>query len=292
MADYNLNVTNGKTMSQFSEVTSPNATDTLWILSGGSLKKIQAKNLVSALTNITFSGAGAHNAIYRGNNLGTALAKAQTDAIAAGTFDGMYIGDYWVINNVTWRIAAFDYYLNTGDTNCGTHHIVIVPDSCLDHQKMNETDVVTGGYVGSEMYTTFLPKALTTITAAFGSAHILKHRNYFVNATTNGVSTGMAWLDSQVELMTENNVYGAQIMSPLPTGGTVNPWDATGVHNYRVDKSQFPLFAMNPSIIGKDWFWLRDVVSASSFAIAGGNGRADCSGASGTGGVRPAFCIY
>lgn len=291
MADYNFNVTNGKTMIQQPETTSVSDGDYLYIWQGGALKRVSAKNLANFAAILAEAGAGAHNSTYRGAYLGNSLTDAQAAAIKAGTFDGMFIGDYWVINNVTWLIAAFDYYLNTGDTYCDTHHIVIVPDSCLDHQKMNETDVVTGGYVGSEMYTTFLPKALTTITAAFGSDHILKHRNYFVNATTNGVSTGMAWFDSQVELMTENNVYGAQIMSPLPTGGTVSPWDANGVHNNRVDKSQFPLFTMNPSTIGKDWFWLRDVVSASGFARADGSGRADASGASATSGVRPAFSI-
>ena len=292
MADYTLNVTNGKTMSQFPEVTSPNSSDTLWIMSGGSLKKIQAQNLVSALTNITFSGAGAHNAIYRGNNLGTALTDAQVSAIQSGTFDGMYIGDYWVINNVTWRIAAFDYYLNTGDAACTAHHVVVVPDAALYNAKMNETDTTAGAYVGSEMYTTGLSQAKTAITAAFGSAHLLTHRNYLQNACTSGVATGAAWFDSTVELMTEQNVYGNHIMGPLPSGGTVNPWDANGNHNYLVDKSQYPLFAFRPDLISnRNWFWLRTVASAAYFAGVDGTGLASCTGASHSAGVRPAFSI-
>ena len=292
MADYNLNVTNGKTMDQFAEVTSPNATDTLWITSGGSLKKIQAQNLVSALTNITFSGAGAHNAIYRENNLGNALTQAQANAIAAGTFDGMYIGDYWTIGGVNYRIAAFDYYLNTGDTACTTHHVVIVPDTQLYAAKMNETDTTVGAYVGSEMYTTGLSQAKTTITAAFGSAHLLSHRNNLQNACTNGVPTGTAWFDSTIELMTEQNVYGDQIVGALPSGGTVNPWDANGNHNYLIDKSQFPLFMFRPDLISnQNWFWLRTVVSAASFARVDSSGLADCLIASSSTGVRPAFSI-
>ena len=292
MADYNLNVTNGKTMSQFAEVTSPNATDTLWITSGGSLKKIQAQNLVSALTNITFSGSGAHNAIYRGINLGTSVSDAQLAAIKAGTFDGLFIGDYWTIGAVNYRIAAFDYYLNAGDTACTTHHVVIVPDTLLYNAKMNETDTTVGAYVGSEMYTTGLSQAKTTITASFGSAHLLTHRNYLQNACTNSVPTGTAWFDSTVELMTEQNVYGNQIMGPLPSGGTVNPWDANGNHNYLVDKSQFPLFAFRPDLISnRQWFWLRTVVSAAGFANVGSTGGASCYAASNSYGVRPAFSI-
>lgn len=284
MADYTFNVTNGRTMDQFSEVTSPNANDTLWIMSGGSLKKIQAQNLVSALTNITYSGAGAHNAICRGINLGTALTETQTSAIAAGTFDGMYIGDYWTINNVTYRIAAFDYYWNTGDKACTTHHVVIVPDAPLSAAKMNETNTTVGAYVGSEMYTTGLSQAKATITAAFGSAHLLTHRNILQNACANGAPTGTAWFDSTVEIMNEQNVYGSQIIGAFPVNGTGT--------NYLVDNTQFPLFIFRPDLISnRKWSWLRDIASATSFAQVDNQGGINYSGASYTSGVRPAFAI-
>lgn len=64
-----------------------------------------------------FSGAGFHNSLYRGENLGDHVTDEQYATIAAGTFDGLWIGDYWVIGGVTYRIAAFDYYYNTGDTS-------------------------------------------------------------------------------------------------------------------------------------------------------------------------------
>lgn len=32
---------------------------------------------------------------------------------------------------MTYRIAAFDYYYNCGDTNFTKHHVVIVPDTSL-----------------------------------------------------------------------------------------------------------------------------------------------------------------
>jgi len=40
------------------------------------------------------NNAGAHNSIYRGISLGTSVTTAQWNAIAAGTFEDMYIGDY------------------------------------------------------------------------------------------------------------------------------------------------------------------------------------------------------
>lgn len=80
---------------------------------------------------------------YRGKNLGTSVTAEQYAAIEAGTFEDLYIGDYWVINDVNWRIAAFDYYLTTGDTACTTHHVTIVPDTNLDTQQMNSSSTLT-----------------------------------------------------------------------------------------------------------------------------------------------------
>ena len=67
-----------------------------------------------------------HNCIFRGKNLGSSVTSAQWAAIQAGTFDDLYIGDYWTINGVEWVIVAFDYYYNTGDTACTTHHVVLL----------------------------------------------------------------------------------------------------------------------------------------------------------------------
>lgn len=228
--------------------------------------------------------AGAHNAIYRGKYLGTSVTAAQWAAIANGTFADLYIGDYWKINEVNWRIAAFDYYYKTGDTDCTTHHAVIVPDVRLYSARMNETDDTTGGYVGSEMYTANLEQAKTAINAAFGADHILSHRQSLINAVTNGVPSGVSWYDSTVELMTERNVYGNEVMG----------WSSNGSAPfvYTVDKTQYPLFAHDPSmIVRRIWFWLRDTASAATFCAAGYAGQANRTEASTSGGVRPAFCI-
>ena len=230
--------------------------------------------------------AGAHNSIYRGSSLGTSVKTAQWTAISNGTFEDMYIGDYWTINSGVWRIAAFDYYLTTGDTACNTHHVVIVPDSILYSHVMNDTNITTGGYVGSKMYTEGLADAKTAINNAFGASHILSHRQYLCNAVTNGYPSGGSWYDSKVELMTEQNVYGGKVMSPMGNGATV-------VANYTVDKSQYPLFVHDPHMISnRQNFWLRDVVAAVFFAVVhnlGGSGHDFAS--SSDYGVRPAFSI-
>lgn len=244
-----------------------------------------AENAAEPVLAILSSGAGAHNSIYRGKNLGTSVTAAQWAAIADGSFTDLYIGDYWVIDGVNWRIAAFDYYYNTGDVPCTTHHVVIVSETSLYAHVMNDTDVTTGGYIGSKMYTDGLAQAKTTINNAFGSSHILSHRQLLINAVTNGKPGDGSWYDSKVELMTEQNVYGSKIFGASSDGSTIP-------YLYTVDKSQFPIFAHDPSMIGnRQWFWLRDVVSTTVFASVSGDGYANYSRASVNYNVRPAFSI-
>ena len=230
-------------------------------------------------------GAGPHNATYRGKALGSAVTDEQWAAIAAGTFTDLYIGDYWTIGGVNYRIAAFDYYLRSGDTDMTTHYVTLVPDTNLYNHVMNDTNTTEGAYIGSKMYTEGLARAKTTINNAFGAAHILTHRRHMQNAVTNGYSTGGTWYDSNVELMTEQNVYGGRIF-----GNAIN---GTGWPNlYTNDKSQYPLFAMRPDMISnRQIYWLRDVASASHFCHVNGTGYANASAASYSYGVRPAFSI-
>lgn len=243
----------------------------------------RAKMAIDAFT--LADNAGAHNAVYRGKNLGSAVTAAQWTAIGAGTFENLFIGDYWTINGVNWRIAAFDYYLNTGDTACTTHHVTIVPDAKLYDHVMNDTNTTVGAYVGSKMYTEGLNTAKTTINNAFGSAHILNHRQYLKNAVTDNYESGGAWYDSTVELMTEQNVYGGKIFSNCLQGTN---WARLST----IDKSQFPLFAQRPDMISDgSGIFLRDVASSETFCYTQNNGVAEHVYASTTQGVRPAFSI-
>ena len=256
-------------------------------------------NLVSAInenvTNIATNGsainvlndklpnnAGAHNSIFRGKYLGTSVTTTQYTAISSGTFEDLYIGDYWTIGGVNWRIAGFNYYYNVGDTAFTTNHAVIVPDTTLYNATMNATNDTTGAYALSLMRTTNLASAISTIEGIFGT-HLKTHREIFANAVTTGKASGWAWYDCKVELMNEQMVYGA------------SAWGESTYNNgYQVGsgKQQLPLFSLNPqSINTRQSYWLRDVVSATNFAIAVSNGGASDDGASESYGVRPDFCI-
>lgn len=291
-----------KKVTELTAFTTPTDSCLIPIHDGTGLKKITFANFrakavegtEAKIAPLLFNNAGAHNAIYRGKSLGSTVTTAKYAAIKAGTFDDLYIGDYWTIGGVNYRIAAFDYYLNSGDTNCTTHHVVIVPDTCLYNAQMHNTssggwesgaaNTTAGGYVGSDMYKSNLEQAKTTIKSAF-SGHVLKHRIYLTNAVANGRASGGAWCDSEVDLMCEQMVYGSGIFSPVSDGSNVPA-------NYRVEKSQLPLFQHEPSrIFNRATWWLRDVITASSFADVSHAGNAHYYDASDSRGVRPAFCI-
>ena len=259
--------------------------ETLLQLLLGEMEGIDAK-----IESLNYCNAGAHNSIYRGKNLGSEVTVAQWKAISDGTFEDLYIGDYWTINNVNWRIAHFDYWLNTGDTNCTTHHVVIVPDTNLYNAQMNTENVTTGGYYNSKMHggasylvsgSSNLYNAKVVIDNAFGSAHVLSHRELLTNAVSGGNVSGWAWYDSMVDLMSEVMVYGGLAWSVGGKGYEVG-----------IDKEQLALFRLDHSRIctRADW-WLRSVHSAPNFTLVYNTGFAAGPAASASFGVRPAFGI-
>lgn len=222
---------------------------------------------------------------YRGKNLGGSVTPAQLAVIRNGTFDGLFIGDYWTIGGVKWLIADMDYWYNCGDTAFTKHHLVMIPAVALYNQRMNETNVTTGGYVNSEMYKTGLNNAKTTIAAAFPDM-VLTHRELLVNATSNGRPTGGAWFDSTVELPNECMMYGHPHFAPTCDGTSVP-------YIYTIDKTQLSIFALRPELISMRSHnqWLRDVVSGAYFAFVYAYGNTGFHGASNSFGVRPVFAI-
>ena len=278
-----------KKFADLEAILSVTGTEQMLIHDGNGVKVITVENLhkglqtdIDSVRNVLADGAAAHNCIYRGKNLGTSVTAEQYAAISSGKFTDLYIGDYWVINGVTYRIAAFDYYYNCGDTNFTKHHVVIVPDTSLYKAQMNTSNVTTGGYTGSAMYKSNLAQAKTTIKAAFGSAHVLTKRELLTNAVNGNTPSGWAWFDSDVELMNEVQAYGSVA------------WGAHDGNGYNVASGdgQFPLFMFDRTKLhNREDYWLRDVSSATSFSLVHGLGYAGSGNASASRGVRPAFCI-
>ncbi len=110
-----------------------------WLGNNLQLSELDNQTVVEAINSLKKLGdsAGSHNAIYRGKWLGAAPTQEQYAAIFNGTFDDLYIGDFWSENPndpayTRWRIAGFNYYTGTGlTTTVLTNHAVIIPDLAI-----------------------------------------------------------------------------------------------------------------------------------------------------------------
>ena len=212
--------------------------------------------------------------------------------ISNGAFDDIYVGDYIIDNKGNkWLIADIDNYLGAGTAS---HHATIIPASGLMTSSMNDTNTAEGGYMGSKMVKETLPNYLSTyVTPVFGG-HIITYKNYLtdsISATiTNafGVNTGAsnhwAWYDRQIDLMSENNVYGAAVCS-------------SSAHDIGLDNQQYALFQLKPKYKysngtgGRYHYWLKAVAYSHGFALADGSGISYYGAASGVNAVRPRFLI-
>ena len=236
--------------------------------------KMDSENLIPIYAN-----AGSHNSIFRGKNLGTSFTSEMSSAIQNGTFDDLFVGDYMTINGTVYRVAGFNLIKNCGDTNFTENNMCLVPDNTLYNASMNSMNTTEGAYTNSEMRTTNLAQATTKITTDFGSSHVISYRDILANATSNGQSSGWAYTDCKVELMSEVMVYGTKV------------WGDSG-YELGCLNEQFPLFRLNPESIHRRFnYWLRSVRSSTLFAIVAYDGTAGHYNASGSFGVRPFFFV-
>lgn len=274
----------GVNLSELTQINTLTADDKLLIGTAEGNKAIGADDSLFAILD-AFIPKEQRRMIYRGKNLGAVVTEEQKANIKNGTFKGFFLGDYWTIGSYTWRIVDFDYWYNCGDTAFTTPHLVIMPDKPLYNAQMNETNITTGGYVGSKMYTENLAQAKTLAASAFGDL-ILTHREHLTNAVTNGYPSGGSWYDSTLELPNEIMMYGSHVFAPSGDGSFVP-------NRYTISKTQLALFTVVPKLISnRATFWLRDVVSSAYFARVGSDGNPSYDGASNSLGVRPVYKLF
>ena len=232
--------------------------------------------------------AGFHNSVYRGKYLGDSLTADQSTAILAGTFDDLFIGDYWTINGVDWVIAECDPKYRTSDRNMNTHHIGVIPRGALYTAQWNSTNDTTTGYVNSLIRTNIRSSTNGTaegaqlkVIAAFGDSHVLPYRELYPSAYSGQNAVTWAWVNAKVELMSEFDVYGANI------------W-AGNAYEIGTGKHQLAIFRLQPDFanIRAHW-WLRSVSTRDTglAATVAQDGQSLGGGASQSFGVRPLSLI-
>lgn len=223
--------------------------------------------------------AGYHNSIYRGKNLGNTVTDEMYASITAGTFDNMFVGDYFTINGRVYRIAGFNLIKNIGYSISVGNCVCIVPDESMGEYPMNSTNTTEGGYVNSEMRTTHLASITDIVNTDFGSSHVISYNDLLTNSVTDGQASGWDWNNSKVELMSEVMIFGTKV------------WGNSGYEVGCVN-TQLPLFRFNPeSIHINKAYWIRSIRSDTAFTAVTSNGAASTGNASINFNVRPFFFI-
>jgi hypothetical protein len=189
--------------------------------------------------------------------------------------------------NVSLMIAHFNYYYNIGDTALTNPHIILTNRNYgfATTSKMNPTNTTVGGYYNSEMHQTTLPCYAKSLKTALNN-HLLSHKTLLsdaINASTpsmagtglTGASSAWAWYDTELQLMTEQQLFGSGI------------WTSSA-YDVGCDGEKLAVFNfVNGVQNGRYAFWLRSVTSSAYFAFCINTGYASYYYASNAHYVRP-----
>lgn len=254
-------------------------------------------------------GAAAHNGIYVEEDITDMFNDGTfSQNVANGTFKdifpGMYITKTYTATgletNITedFVVGDLNYHLHHGDTETTANHaLMLMKNGTTVTHKMNDSNVTTGGFTGSKMWTDVIPKYAAAIQNAFGSDHILSHRELLSNAVNTsgssmagagftGFASNWAWFSVLFNIMNNAMRFGV-----CPTSSSFyDTGDCT---------KQLALFQLASDLkiakLGKGgartWDWLRDVASATVFADCGSGGNSDYVDASGAGALRGYFLL-
>lgn len=212
-----------------------------------------------------------HRNVFRGKCLGESITEEQMIAIRDGSFADLYVGDYWEINGVKYRIADINYWKNVGypeSEKVQKPHILIVPDTILGSGQMNTGNSTSGGYRSSAMKSTKLNQIADALPDTFKDM-LISHRMF---------SDG-SWIATSVDLMNEVMVHGTYIC-------------ADNNNKQTSDAQQLVLFRLAPELkaIGVN-YWLRNAAGSQTYTLISQYGDASSDMATSTYGIRPVFAI-
>ena len=221
------------------------------------------------------SGGGSipytnHNGGIRGKNLGSTFTAEQKVAIADGSFNDIYVGDYWEIDGIKYVIVEIDYYYNYGNPTPTTdHHVIVLPDKVLSSQGYS----MSNNYYGaSSIYTTQLPSIAQTLETKFGQYLIDQPHVLYDSSGEPFWGHGKCILASIIQFQGYNQ--------SIPVGREQHK------------ASQFSYFRYNSDLIASDQRnWLRDADGTGNFGFVTIEGSVGFSGRTAEYYIRPYFML-
>ena len=229
-----------------------------------------------------------HRNIFRGKNLGNAVTEEQKTAIQSGTFDDLFVGDYWEIDGVKWRIVDMDYWVNVGLSTLTKHHLVIMPDTAIATGAMyNAGETTNSGYINSLFCTQTKTETTESIIYSAFPGLILEMNIILSSNVENGIIKGYdVSSKSTHELPSEVMLFGSSLVSP-----PISPADTGG--RGIAEKTQLALFRIAPSftVVSGTGCWLRDIATETDFVGISALGMMESASCYTKKGFRPVFAI-
>lgn len=235
-----------------------------------------------------------HRSKYRGDYLGETATQEQIEAIRDGSFEDLYIGDYWGNDDVKYTIADIDYFYSpifaqnpnvAGYYDCLKDHHLLVIFEMFYFSKYNTSDL-RQGYAGSYAKSV-LNNYVTILESVFSQGNILEHSEYMSTGVDNSNPPKITniRIPSQLDLLTETMIFGQNRSSNVNANSV--PTNAN---------QQLAIFNLNPSEIynfserrGCDP--LRDVVSRDSYRCINERRIEDKEYSKTIGDIRPYFLL-
>lgn len=237
--------------------------------------------------------AGYSNAHYRGKKLNCDDIDLQLDKISSGTFEDIYVGDYWDIDGIKWYVAGCDYYYGTGENKKNkNHHIVVVPDQATVKislsmiQELQAAGITFNGpaYI-SDGFSKVFAQNLNIQGFNCPLPTIPINLLFETEVNSSGAAQNARWESVNGCFLCEEMIFGH--------------WKYKGSSraNPKVESAQLPLFRHDPSKIAISDSWvLRDAVGVNKFALVEKSGIASDAGTleyliSNEVGIRPFFAV-
>lgn len=202
-----------------------------------------------------------HNHLYRGKNLGTSYTASQKEEVSNGTFNDMWLGDYWNVGGNKWYICGFNIM---GSPTYSENHIVIMGDDLAQNIKWDSTQSGSNmgkiAYTQSTIYKVDLPNYVSNSIPSTFKSNLYEREEYLVTAkdATTFKTTSSSWIKVSANVPRISNILG--VPNTFSWVDEKNSWKSGIDPSLANSGGKFPIFNfVKPyKILGSNTFWLQD----------------------------------
>lgn len=272
-------------INDYPEIQNLGESDKMLVETENGTSIIKTKNMVLP-TGFSSDNAIVHKTNIRGKNLGDTYTSQQKQAIADGSFDDLYLGDYWEKDGIKWQIVDINYWKDK------PNHLVIMPHKSLGLTKYDDRSTTVprwSGYASSHLRLNYIQSmAYPEIVEVFGNMdNVMGYEMFLINAVDSSNTSEYAyqWYEGcKVEIPYVSQLRGYGVS------------DCSMKNRYPTDLPQFTYFALNNSMDNNhsstEQIWIQDIRDGTTlYSYMVGRVFIVMSSLD-LKGLRPYFCLY